>query len=430
MLKVVSMLEVIMDRRNMERALKQVERNDGACGVDGMSCKELRPYLHANWQTLRTSVINDGYVPSPVRKVEIEKPGGGWRMLGIPCVVDRMLQQGIAQWLEPQYDPGFSSNSYGFRPARNAHQAVLQAQIYLNAGKRWVIELDLEKFFDRVNHDKLMGKLRKQVSDKGTLRLIRSYLRSGIMEGGLVSLRTEGTPQGSPLSPILSNIVLDDLDKELERRGLSYVRYADDCSIYVSSERAARRVMESIIQFIEERLSLKVNREKTKISRPQESVLLGYSFYWNRGKWELRIAAKSEKRIKEKCKLLTNRDKPISLSKRIAQLEEVISGWVNYFRLAKGKLLMRTLDNYVRMRMRMCKWKEWRRPKARRRNLIKLGMEVHRAIIHGGNNKGTCRVASSFILQTTLTNEYFLKKGYIGFAKHYYWLTTKQTSLF
>jgi RNA-directed DNA polymerase len=419
-----------MDRRNMERALKQVERNDGAGGVDGMSCEELRPHLRVNWQTLRTTVINDAYVPSAVRKVEIDKPGGGKRMLGIPTVVDRMLQQGIAQWLEPQYDPGFSFNSYGFRPGRNAHQAVLQAQCYLNAGKRCVIELDLEKFFDRVNHDKLMGKLRKQITDKGTLRLIRSYLRSGIMEGGLTSPRTEGTPQGSPLSPILSNIVLDDLDKELERRGLSYVRYADDCSIYVSSERAAKRVLTSITLYIEERLSLKVNREKTKISRPYESTLLGYSFYWYKSKWEIRIAPKSEKRIREKCKLLTNRDKPISLARRIGQLEEVIRGWVQYFRLAKGKGLMRTLDNYVRMRMRMCKWKEWRRPKARRRNLTKLGMEVYRAIIHGGNNKGTCRVASCFILQTTLTNEYFLRRGYIGFEQHYYWLTTKQTSLF
>lgn len=419
-----------MDRRNMERSLRQVERNDGAGGVDGMSCKELRPYLHANWQTLRTAVIIEQYVPLPVRKVEIDKSGGGKRLLGIPCVIDRMMQQGIAQWLEPQYDPGFSATSYGFRPGRNAHQALLQAQRFLNEGKQWVIELDLAQFFDRVNHDKLMGRLRRKITDKGTLRLIRSYLRSGIMEGGLISPRTEGTPQGSPLSPILSNIVLDDLDKELERRGLSYVRYADDCSIYVGSERSARRVLASIIKYIEERLSLKVNRTKTKISRPYESVLLGYSFYWYKGKWELRIASRSAERIREKCKLLTTRSTQVSLLMRIAQLEEVITGWVTYFRLAKGKGLMRTLDNYVRMRMRMCKWKEWKKPIARRRNLIKLGMEREAALGLGGSNKGTCRVASSFILQTTLTYEYFLRKGYIGFAKHYYWLTTKQTSLF
>ena len=268
------MLEQILDRRNLEKALEQVMRNKGAGGIDGMQTDELRDYLNTNYQSLRAKILEGGYQPSPVKKVEIPKPQGGVRMLGIPTVLDRLLQQAINQWLSLKYEEQFSKHSYGFRPGKNTHQAVMQAQSYLNEGKTWVVELDLEKFFDKVNHDRLMSVLSRTVKDKPTLKLIRSYLTSGILEGGMVSQRTEGTPQGSPLSPLLSNIVLDEFDKELEKRGHSYVRYADDCSIYVRSEASAKRVAESIIKFIEGKLLLKVNREKTKISRPSESTLL------------------------------------------------------------------------------------------------------------------------------------------------------------
>ncbi|MDR3693334.1 group II intron reverse transcriptase/maturase, partial [Mucilaginibacter sp.] len=284
------MLEEILDYRNISKALKQVMSNKGAGGVDGMQTDELRDYLNEYWRSLKTSILEGSYKPSPVRKVEIPKPTGGRRMLGIPTVVDRLLQQAISQWLSPQYEPEFSNSSYGFRPGRNARQAVTRAQEYINAGKTMIVELDLEKFFDRVNHDKLMGLLSRKIKDKRTLALIGSYLRSGIMEGGVSSPRPEGTPQGSPLSPLLSNIMLDELDKELASRGHSFVRYADDCSIYLRNWKSANRVERSIILYIEKELKLKVNRAKTKVSTPTKSTLLGFSFYRSKEKWEIRLS--------------------------------------------------------------------------------------------------------------------------------------------
>ena len=277
------MLEEILDYRNVQKAMKQVISNHGAGGIDGMQTDELRDYLESNWPLLKQSILEGSYRPQPVRKVEIPKPQGGTRFLGIPTVLDRLFQQATSQWLSAKYEPEFSENSYGFREGRSAHQAVLQAKRYLDEGKDWIIELDLEKFFDRVNHDKLMGLVAKRITDKRTLKLMRSYLNSGIMEDGMVSQRIEGTPQGSPLSPLLSNIMLHELDKELQARGHSFVRYADDCSIYVKSEKSAHRVQESVTSFIEGKLKLKVNREKTKISRPVQSTLLGFSFYRQEG---------------------------------------------------------------------------------------------------------------------------------------------------
>ena len=338
------MLEEILDIRNVEKALKQVTANKGAGGIDGMQTDELRDYLNANWQALRRSVLEGNYKPQPVRKVEIPKPQGGKRMLGIPTVIDRLLQQAIAQWLTTKYDGGFSGYSYGFREGRNAHQAVLQAQEYLNEGYEWVIELDLEKFFDKVNHDRLMSTLAKGLTDKRKLKLIRGYLTSGIMEGGITSQRTEGTPQGSPLSPLLSNIVLDELDKELELRGHRFVRYADDCSIYVKSERSGHRVMESIIEYIEKKLKLKVNRTKSKVRRPTASTLLGFSFYGSREGWQIRIAPESFDRIKKKMRGKTKRNDPASAKEKIKKLEAVIRGWVNYFAIAKAKRKMEEFD--------------------------------------------------------------------------------------
>jgi RNA-directed DNA polymerase len=424
------MLEEILNRRNIEHAFEQVLRNKGAGGVDGMQTDELRDYLNTNWQSLRVSLLEGTYEPSPVRKVEIPKPQGGVRMLGIPTVVDRLLQQAINQWLSPKYEGQFSKHSYGFRPGKNAHQAVLQAQNYLNEGKTWVIELDLEKFFDKVSHDRLMYLLSKTVTDKATLRLIRKYLTCGILEGGMVSQRIEGTPQGSPLSPLLSNVILDELDKELEKRGHAYVRYADDCSIYVQSEKSAKRVAESIIKYIERDLLLKVNRAKTQISRPSGSTLLGFSFFRKDGWWEIRVAEKSVGRIIEKCKSVTSRSNGKSESERIGQLQSVITGWVNYFSIARASTVMKRLDELVRVRLRMCQWKAWKKPANKVRQLLKLGVKKQKAYEWGNSRKSYCRTAHSPILQTTLTNKVFAKRGYKGFYNTYHSKTKVQLPLF
>lgn len=419
-----------MDRRNIEKALVQVMRNKGSAGVDGMQTDELRDCLNANYQALRRSVVEGSYQPSPVRKVEIPKPQGGKRMLGIPTVLDRLFQQAISQWLSQFYEPNFSNHSYGFRPGRNAHQAVLEAKRLLNEGKVWVIELDLEKFFDKVNHDRLMHLLSKRIKDRRTLRWIHQYLRSGIMEGGLISQRTEGTPQGSPLSPLLSNIILDELDGELIKRGHSFVRYADDCSIYVKTERAAQRVLQSITQYIEERLLLKVNRDKSRFSRPTESYLLGFSFYQNPEGWEIRIASKSVNRIKEKCKTITRRGNGQSLNQKIQKLKPVIQGWLSYFLIARGKKVLSNLDKYVRTRLRMGIWRDWKTGRTRVRNLLKLGATKLNAYMWGNTSKGYCRTAHSPVLCTTLNNRYFGKQGYIGFLTLYERKLETQQSLF
>jgi RNA-directed DNA polymerase len=428
--KKVEMLEQVLDRRNIERALEQVERNKGAGGIDGMQTEELRAYLNDNWQSIRARILEGSYKPSPVRKVQIPKPNGGKRMLGIPTVLDRLLQQAISQWLSPKYEEQFSRHSYGFRPGKNAHQAVKQAQEYVKEGKEWVVELDLEKFFDKVNHDRLMTVLSRTVKDRAILKLVRSYLTSGILEDGIVSQRREGTPQGSPLSPLLSNIVLDELDKELEKRGHAYVRYADDCSIYVKSEAAAKRVAESIIQYIEGKLLLKVNREKTKVSRPNESTLLGFTFLKTKTGWEIWIADKSIGRIKEKCKAITSRSNGLSEGEKIGKLQTIIKGWVNYFVISKAKSVMRDLDMFVRARLRMCQWSAWKQPKTRVKELAKLGVSKQWAYQWGNSSKGYCRVAHSMILQKTLTNKIFTRRGYYGFYNTYYGKTTAQPSLF
>lgn len=426
-----TMLEAIMDRRNVEKALLQVERNKGVGGVDGMQTDELRDYLHTHYQQLRKEVMAGIYKPSPVKKVEIPKPQGGVRMLGIPTVIDRLLQQSISRWLNQFYEPYFSAFSYGFRPNKNAHQAVLQAQTFLNEGKSYVIELDLEKFFDKVNHDKLMGLLMRKITDKATLQLIRQYLRSGIMEAGLVSQRIEGTPQGSPLSPLLSNIILDELDKELSKRGLSFVRYADDCSIYVRSEKSAQRVLASITNYIEKDLKLKVNKAKSKVSRPTESTLLGFSFYKSKGEWEIRIAKKTIERIREKSKTITKRNNGSNTKQKVLKMQALVQGWVNYFSIAKAKSVMQNLDALVRSRLRMGLWKEWKWCKTRVANLLKLKAGKQKSYEWGNSSRGYCRVARSPILCTTLNNAYFTKQGYIGFYETYLRLTNAtQLSLF
>jgi len=423
------MLEEILDRRNIEKALVKVVSNKGTGGIDGMQTDELRAYINANWQSLRTSILEGNYKPCPVRKVEIPKPQGGKRMLGIPTVLDRLIQQAIAQWMQLYYEPFFSKRSYGFRPDKNAHQAVLQAQEYLNNRKAWVIELDLEKFFDHVNHDRLMALLSRKIEDKRTLKLIRAYLISGIMEGGIISQRIEGTPQGSPLSPLLSNTVLDELDQELEKRGHDFVRYADDISIYVSSKASAERVKENVMNFIERRLQLKVNREKSKVSRPNQSNLLGFSFYHYKREWLVRISDRSIERLKTKCKEITKRNNALSEEARISKLSLLIRGWVNYFATDTAKHLMKELDKYVRVRLRICKWKQWKKRKTRALNLRKLGIPFYKAY-QWSFCRGYIRTAISPVLQRSLTNEYFQKKGYDGFLNTYTWLKKTQLSLF
>jgi RNA-directed DNA polymerase len=424
------MLEEILDIRNVQKAFRQVTANKGAGGIDGMQTDELRDYLNTNWQRLRIDILNGNYHPHAVRKVEIPKTGGGMRMLGIPAVIDRLLQQAISQWLSPKYEGDFSAYSYGFRPGRNAHQAVSQAQANLNEGYTWIVELDLEKFFDKVNHDKLMNLLSGKIKDRRTLKLIRTYLSSGIMENGLVTPRREGAPQGSPLSPLLSNIILNELDKTLEDRGHRFVRYADDCSIYVRSRKSAYRVMASISGYLEDELKLKVNREKSKVSRPTASTLLGFSFYGSKEGWKMRIAPKSLKSIKQKIREHTKRNHPASIVERIDKLEKVIRGWVNYFSIAKAKVHLLRLDEIVRVRLRMIIWKQWKRIHTRMRNLIKLGIPKNKAYEWSNSRKSYCRIAHSAILCRALNNAYFTKLKYIGFANYYYWKTEHQKTLF
>ena len=425
-----SMLEEILDIRNVQKALRQVIANKGAGGIDGMQTDELRDYLNANWQALRKQILEGVYRPQAVGKVEIPKAEGGSRMLGIPTVTDRLLQQAIAQRLGPKYEEEFSDYSYGFREERNAHQAVMQAQINLNEGYKWVVELDLDKFFDRVNHDKLMGLLSKKITDKRTLKLVRSYLNSGMMENGVVISRIEGTPQGSPMSPLMSNIVLNELDKELQARGHRFVRYADDCSIYVRSEKSAQRVLETITQYIEDKLKLKVNRLKSKVSRPTESTLLGFSFSQSDKGWQIRIAPKSLKKIKEKIKQRTQRKDPSPAKGKIKKMEATIRGWVNYFSIAKAQSKMKELDQWTRTRLRMGIWKQWKKAKTRIRNLQRLGIKPQQAYEWGYSRKSYCRVAHSPILCRALNNDYFTRLRYIGFTNYYFWKTEHQTTLF
>lgn len=413
------MLDKILSRENMLNALKRVESNKGSSGIDGMTVEELRPYVIENWVAIKAKLLDNTYEPNPVKKVEIPKPNGGKRMLGIPTVMDRLIQQSIAQVLNELYDKGFSENSFGFRPNRSAHQAVNRAKEHLNSGHRTVIEFDLEKFFDKVNHDRLMTTLARRITDKRLLKLIRKYLETGIMEGGVVSPRTEGTPQGSPLSPILSNIVLDELDKELENRGHRFVRYADDLSIYVCSRKAAERVKDGITRFIEGKLKLKVNQTKSKISRPSESNLLGFSFYSDKNGYQIRISDKSYQKLKEKVRKLTSRSWSISMEDRLNQLNLVLTGWVNYFRLAKGLSRLKDLDKWIRFRLRMCVWKTWKKVRTRISNLIRLGLEKRLACLYGNTRLSFCSVAHSPILQRTLTNNYFTDLGHISLENMY-----------
>lgn len=404
------LMERILSRENLLEALKRVEKNKGSHGIDGMSVKDLRRHLYENWDSLRTSLREGTYQPSPVRRVEIPKANGGVRLLGIPTVTDRFIQQAIAQVLTPIFDPIFSNHSYGFRPQKRGHDAVRKAKGYIKEGYRWVVDIDLEKFFDKVNHDKLMGILMKRIKNDTVIKLIRKYLQAGIMINGVVHEAEEGTPQGGPLSPLLSNIVLDQLDKELEKRGHKFVRYADDCNIYTKSRKAGERVMNSISDFIERKLKLKVNREKSAVDRPWKRKFLGFSFTIHKEP-KIRISNESVKRLKRKIREMTSRSKSMSMEQRIEKLNQYLIGWCGYYSLADTPSKFKEFDEWIRRRLRMIEWKQWKNPKTRVRKLTSLGVPQAKAYEWGNSRKKYWRLSHSPILHKTLGLSYWRGQG-------------------
>ena len=383
-----------------------------------MTVEQLSRHCREHWEQIRESVRSGHYKPQAVRKVEIPKPDGkGTRMLGIPTVMDRMIQQAVLQVLQPIFEPTFSENSFGFRPGRSAHGAVLRAREYVEQGSEWVVDLDLEKFFDRVNHDVLMARVARRVKDKRVLLLIRRYLQAGMMEGGLVSPRTEGTPQGSPLSPLLSNVLLDELDKELERRGHRFVRYADDCNVYMQSQAAGERVMASLESFLSKRLRLKVNREKSAVARPQERKFLGYSFNHRRIR-ELTVAPQSTQRLKLKLKQLFRRGRGMKLTDTIERINRVTRGWVAYFRLCDVPSCFERLDGWLRRHLRAIQWRQWKTPRTRYQKLRQLGIPAYQAQAVW-NRCGPWRNAAAPFMQSALRNTALTRMGFASLLAEY-----------
>lgn len=401
-------MEEICEEKNLRQALKRVVSNQGSGGVDGMSTTALADYLRVQWPVIKDQLLQGTYRPALVKRVQIPKPNGkGARNLGIPTVTDRFIQQAILQVLQVKWDATFSEFSYGFRPGRSAHQAIEQAQRYLQSGYEYVVDIDLEKFFDRVNHDKLMSALSQRIADKRVLKLIRSYLRAGVMENGLVSIPEAGAPQGGPLSPFLSNVVLDALDKELEKRGHQFVRYADDCNIYVRSQRAGERVMTSLSRFITHRLKLKINQQKSAVARPQERTFLGFSFTGGRHPNRKQIAPESLKRFKRRVRQLTRRSHQISLENRVSRLSAYLRGWKAYFGLAETRYVFRDLDSWIRRRLRCVLWKQWKTYRCRKRELMKRGVDASLAASTAWSSKGPWRICHTPGVQMALPNRFF-----------------------
>ena len=408
--------ETTFSRDNVLRALQRVERNRGAPGVDDMTVLELRPWLRLHWKEIRRALDAGTYRPSPVRRVTIPKPDGGERELGVPTALDRLIQQAIAQALTPIFDPAFSPHSYGFRPGRSAHQAVKAARAFVVEGYTWVVDVDLERFFDRVQHDVLMARVARKVDDPRVLRLIRRYLDAGVMVSGVKQATEEGTPQGSPLSPLLANIMLEDLDRELEQRGHRFVRYADDVRVHVKSERAGQRVLTGITEFLRRRLKLQVNKVKSSVRHATQAVVLGFGFYLREtGEVAIRVAPKALRRMHERIRTLTGRSWRIAMAERVARLNRFITGWCTYFALAETPSTFRKADSWLRRRLRQVRWKEWKRPSARRHNLLRLGMPSDLARKWAGSSKGCWRMANT-ALHRALPNTYWRDLGLTGFG--------------
>jgi len=414
----VEVWEAIFARENMQTALKRVESNKGAAGVDGMEVSELRGYLKEHWLEVREALERGKYRPSPVRRVEIPKPDGGVRQLGIPTVLDRFIQQAIAQVLTPMFEAVFSPHSYGFRPGRSAHQAVQQAQAYIAEGNEWVVDIDIEKFFDRVNHDMLVARVARVVKDKRVLKLIRAYLNSGVMVNGVVMETEEGTPQGGPLSPLLSNVMLDDLDRELEKRGHKFVRYADDCNIYVKSQRAGERVLEGVKQFLEKKLKLKVNPKKSKVEKATKAKFLGFSFWKRKREIYVRIANRTKERFMEKMRSLTRRTRSGKLEDIVQEVNQYTRGWMAYFRLATTPSVFQELDEWTRRRLRQMLWKRWKHGPTRYRELVRLGVPNERAAL-GAIGTSPWRMAHSPVVQEALSNALWRNSGLEGLIPRY-----------
>lgn len=409
------LLERVLQRENLLEALHRVEGNKGAPGVDGMTIGELRAHLKEHWPRIQEELRTETYLPQPVRKVEIPKPGGkGTRMLGIPTVIDRLIQQALLQVLQPIFDPTFSDGSFGFRPKRGTHRAVERMRAFVATGRRWVVDLDLEKFFDRVNHDVLMARVARRVKDRRVLRLIRRYLQAGMMEGGLVSPRDEGTPQGGPLSPLLSNVLLDDLDKELERRGHAFVRYADDCNVYVQSEAAGQRVMASLERFLKERLRLTVNAAKSAVAQPWTRKFLGYTVSNHRKKPKLKVSPQSEKRLRDKLRPILRAGRGRALAHVVEWLNPILRGWGQYYRLAEVRGVFSEVDQWIRRRLRTLQWRQWRRPTTRFKKLLEHGLNRTDAARAAFGGHGPWHNSKCHPMRNALPEAFFRKLGLVS----------------
>ena len=413
------LLEKILSKDNLNMAFKRVKANKGASGIDDMKVDELLQYLKENGKQIKEDIRNGKYNPKAVRRVEIPKADGSRRKLGIPTVVDRVIQQAIAQQLSKIYEPIFSKNSYGFRPNRSCHDAILKAKEIMNNGSKWVVDLDLEKFFDTVNQDLLISIIRRTINEDKVVSLIRKYLQAGVLLNGVFEKTEKGTPQGGNISPILSNIMLNELDKELEKRELKFVRYADDCIIFVKSKKSAERVMESITKFIETKLRLKVNKDKSKIDRPWRIKYLGFSFYQAKGGVEIRIHPKSIEKFKNKIRMITSRSNAMSMTTRYTKIKQTIVGWVNYFKIANMKKIAQRLDEWIRRRIRMCYWKQWKKIKTKHDNLVKLGINTYKAWEYANTRKSYWRISDTPFLHQVLNNKTLEKLGYISLSSVY-----------
>lgn len=406
-----TIIEQMVETANMWKAYERIVGNKGAAGIDKMTVEELQPYLKKHWLDIKVKLLDGTYQPQAVRQVSIPKPNGGERLLGIPTVLDRLIQQALYQVLNPYFESEFSAYSYGFREGKIAHKAIKQARQYQSEGKQWVVDMDLAKFFDEVNHDRLIMRIKSKVNDKSLLQLLRKYLKSGIMVDGVTTIREKGTPQGSPISPLLSNIVLDELDKELERRGHSFCRYADDCNIYVRSRKAAERVMETITDFVENKLKLKVNREKSAVAKPSKRKFLGYSFIGGK-KPKIRVPEETVKRFKSKVKQLFRMVRGRNVGRFIKEdLTPSIRGWINYYKLTETKQFAEELDGWIRHKLRNIIWRQWMRPRTRYKNLLKLGLTEERARASAFNGRGAWWNSGASHMNQCFKKKYFDKLG-------------------